>query len=163
MLSFFFFFLSIRRPPRSTRTDTLFPYTTLFRSASFLGRSVRKRHVEALEERLRLLIGPRGRTDHDVHATDRIDLVVVDFGKNDLLLQPERIVAVAVEALARQTAEVAYPRQRHHHQPVDKLVHPLATQRYLGADAHALAQLEVGDGLLGARHHRLLADRKSVV
>src|SRR3546814_15022001 len=27
------FFLLIRRPPRSTRTDTLFPYTTLFRSA----------------------------------------------------------------------------------------------------------------------------------
>src|SRR3546814_3769406 len=26
-----FFFLMIRRPPRSTRTDTLFPYTTLFR------------------------------------------------------------------------------------------------------------------------------------
>src|SRR3546814_15497717 len=30
--SLFFFFLMIRRPPRSTRTDTLFPYTTLFRS-----------------------------------------------------------------------------------------------------------------------------------
>src|SRR3546814_5018925 len=28
----FVFFLMIRRPPRSTRTDTLFPYTTLFRS-----------------------------------------------------------------------------------------------------------------------------------
>src|SRR3546814_13215474 len=28
----FFFFLMIRRPPSSTRTDTLFPYTTLFRS-----------------------------------------------------------------------------------------------------------------------------------
>src|SRR3546814_11326014 len=27
-----FFFLMIRRPPRSTRTDALFPYTTLFRS-----------------------------------------------------------------------------------------------------------------------------------
>src|SRR3546814_2206970 len=27
-----FYFLMIRRPPRSTRTDTLFPYTTLFRS-----------------------------------------------------------------------------------------------------------------------------------
>src|SRR3546814_11875462 len=27
-----FFFLMIRRPPRATRTDTLFPYTTLFRS-----------------------------------------------------------------------------------------------------------------------------------
>src|SRR3546814_5506341 len=29
-----FFFLMIRRPPRSTRTDTLFPYTTLFRSGA---------------------------------------------------------------------------------------------------------------------------------
>src|SRR3546814_20594955 len=28
------FFLMIRRPPRSTRTDTLFPYTTLFRSTA---------------------------------------------------------------------------------------------------------------------------------
>src|SRR3546814_20180363 len=33
-----FFFLMIRRPPRSTRTDTLFPYTTLFRSG------LKKRH-----------------------------------------------------------------------------------------------------------------------
>src|SRR3546814_3903205 len=31
-ITLFFFFLMIRRPPRSTRTDTLFPYTTLFRS-----------------------------------------------------------------------------------------------------------------------------------
>src|SRR3546814_11428664 len=32
LLIYLFFFLMIRRPPRSTRTDTLFPYTTLFRS-----------------------------------------------------------------------------------------------------------------------------------
>src|SRR3546814_599546 len=32
LLTSYFFFLMIRRPPRSTRTDTLFPYTTLFRS-----------------------------------------------------------------------------------------------------------------------------------
>src|SRR3546814_12660247 len=31
------FFLMIRRPPRSTRTDTLFPYTTLFRSKGMRG------------------------------------------------------------------------------------------------------------------------------
>src|SRR3546814_20587720 len=31
-----FFFLMIRRPPRSTRTDTLFPYTTLFRSIALV-------------------------------------------------------------------------------------------------------------------------------
>src|SRR3546814_20018848 len=35
----YIFFLMIRRPPRSTRTDTLFPYTTLFRSNSRLARS----------------------------------------------------------------------------------------------------------------------------
>src|SRR3546814_12053277 len=35
--TYFVFFLMIRRPPRSTRPYTLFPYTTLFRSA---GRSV---------------------------------------------------------------------------------------------------------------------------
>src|SRR3546814_10098366 len=34
---FLFFFLCLRRPPRSTRTDTLFPYTTLFRSPQFSG------------------------------------------------------------------------------------------------------------------------------
>src|SRR3546814_3617995 len=34
ILCFVLFFLMIRRPPRSTRTDTLFPYTTLFRSTS---------------------------------------------------------------------------------------------------------------------------------
>src|SRR3546814_11266729 len=35
-LCFLFFFLMIRRPPRSTRTDTLFPYTTLFRSRGMI-------------------------------------------------------------------------------------------------------------------------------
>src|SRR3546814_21039564 len=37
-------FLMIRRPPRSTRTDTLFPYTTLFRSNPD---NVHSRHVRA--------------------------------------------------------------------------------------------------------------------
>src|SRR3546814_16067493 len=36
MYRVFLFFLMIRRPPRSTRTDTLFPYTTLFRSHRIL-------------------------------------------------------------------------------------------------------------------------------
>src|SRR3546814_13008394 len=46
LLSFFFFFLMIRRPPRSTRTDTLFPYTTLFRS-----RTVQQPHQHQIAER----------------------------------------------------------------------------------------------------------------
>src|SRR3546814_10781383 len=49
----FLFFLMIRRPPRSTRTDTLFPYTTLFRSRlrlsvpSFAARFQRDRKCRA--------------------------------------------------------------------------------------------------------------------
>src|SRR3546814_14164944 len=44
---FCFFFLMIRRPPRSTRTDTLFPYTTLFRSTAYghMSRFVKGQHV----------------------------------------------------------------------------------------------------------------------
>src|SRR3546814_11749556 len=38
-----FVFVMIRRPPRSTRTDTLFPYTTLFRSPEIPVRTVRNR------------------------------------------------------------------------------------------------------------------------
>src|SRR3546814_6634805 len=44
------FFLFIRRPPRSTRTDTLFPYTTLFRSWS--ARSTARPEVSAAHQKL---------------------------------------------------------------------------------------------------------------
>src|SRR3546814_8256065 len=45
-----FFFLMIRRPPRSTRTDTLFPYTTLFRSSERPRQSAHRGHVEEQED-----------------------------------------------------------------------------------------------------------------
>src|SRR3546814_20481117 len=48
-LSYGFFFLMIRRPPRSTRTDTLFPYTTLFRSAP--GSPHRRRRADPVPPR----------------------------------------------------------------------------------------------------------------
>src|SRR3546814_12108235 len=51
-----FVVLMIRRPPRSTRTDTLFPYTTLFRSAfrAFLAcRIHRVRHGASTTHRQR--------------------------------------------------------------------------------------------------------------
>src|SRR3546814_20312264 len=57
-----FFVLRIRRPPRSTRTDTLFPYTTLFRSVereleAAFGRFPRgvSRHAAACEDARPLL------------------------------------------------------------------------------------------------------------
>src|SRR3546814_973997 len=46
-----FVFLMIRRPPRSTRTDTLFPYTTLFRSLCALFGFSRRRRAAAEQRR----------------------------------------------------------------------------------------------------------------
>src|SRR3546814_8227418 len=67
------FFLIIRRPPRSTRTDTLFPYTTLFRS---------DRHPAALLRR---------QSKIDQHA-DRADADPVQGLQNprQLRLHPDR-------------------------------------------------------------------------
>src|SRR3546814_7327246 len=70
-----FFFLMIRRPPRSTRTDTLFPVTTLFRSARDAAARPRLDRQAGLcpfdrgaaDERLALLSDPcdqRSRTYH---------------------------------------------------------------------------------------------------
>src|SRR3546814_15303736 len=62
---FFCFFLMIRRPPRSTRTDTLFPYTTLFRSVHLRAGGQFGDHLalpgEAAEIRQGLLRDPRHR------------------------------------------------------------------------------------------------------
>src|SRR3546814_8182144 len=59
----------IRRPPRSTRTDTLFPYTTLFRSFGHLGG---RALVESLH---RLLLGAeRGRRRLGRRGVDRREL-----------------------------------------------------------------------------------------
>src|SRR3546814_10562091 len=65
----------IRRPPRSTRTDTLFPYTTLFRSGSPVGQDVAgtagERHDADARSRERPEVGNRTGGDH--HVLDRVD------------------------------------------------------------------------------------------
>src|SRR3546814_2401149 len=58
----------IRRPPRSTRTDTLFPYATLFRSARF-DRLRRRGRDPARPRRRARSCGGRGRT---ARAADRL-------------------------------------------------------------------------------------------
>src|SRR3546814_17704792 len=71
-LLFYFFFLRIRRPPRSTRTDTLFPYTTLFRS-----------HVgDAVAQR-----APRRHVERPTWIDDR---GTCEEEKKELVVQPER-------------------------------------------------------------------------
>src|SRR6266542_1177394 len=120
-------------------------------------------HAQMREQRACLFFRP-GRGHHrDVHAPNLVHLVEYDLREDHLLLQPEVVVAAAVEALGRYALEVPDPRERHVHQPVEELVHPRAAQRHLAADGHVLAQLEVRDGLLCPSDHGLLSrDRLQV-
>ena len=93
----------------------------------------------------------------DVHAADLVDLVVLDLGEDDLLLQTEAVVAAAVEGVGGDAAEVTHAGQRHVEQAVEELPHAVLTQGDLGADGHALTELEVRDGLLGDGRDGLLA------
>src|SRR3546814_12340292 len=62
----------IRLPPRSTRTDTLFPYTTLFRSAQCPGIDAgRLVIVEIIADAVR--VEPRPRLLHRVAVADAVD------------------------------------------------------------------------------------------
>src|SRR3546814_2746912 len=56
------FFLMLRRPPRSTRTDTLFPYTTLCRS--YLAHAQRKRRTASAEPEIKP--APQHRDRHQI-------------------------------------------------------------------------------------------------
>src|SRR3546814_19007127 len=87
----------IRRPPRSTRTDTLFPYTTLFRSVD---QADDRRVVLAFEQ----VGGGRDVLDQGVEAAVHVELVDrvagVDAGVGVDLRQ------AAVERAVRQALDV---------------------------------------------------------
>src|SRR5690554_478574 len=116
-----------------------------------------EREAEGLEQGLGLLVGLRGGGDGDIHSTDRIDLVVVDFREDDLFLHTHVEVAAAIERLRRNAAEVAHPRQRDVDQPVKELVHPGPAQGHLAADRPAVTDLERGHRHARLGDHRLLA------
>src|SRR3954463_1783105 len=115
-----------------------------------------ERETEGGEEGARLVVGLRGGVDGDVHATERVDLVVIDLRENDLLLDAERVVAAPVEGAIRHAAEVADARDRDVHQTVEELVHAGAAQRDHAADGEIGAHLEVRDRLPRLGYHRLL-------
>src|SRR3546814_14774087 len=86
------FFLMIRLPPRSTRTDTLFPYTTLFRSRHIVERVERRlaRHLPVAAEHLPLIFATPDRlaevarlheavTRRDAAVGSHHDFLVVGF------------------------------------------------------------------------------------
>src|SRR3546814_13996366 len=94
----FFFFLMIRQPPRSTRTDTLFPYTTLFRSARC--RSIAL--IKSDQRELRVSAGPPGERRRYQHPIilQRVGLLV-------------RVPYDADDPPGERTASIEWTRQVH--------------------------------------------------
>src|SRR3546814_3072583 len=89
----------LRRPPKSTRTDTRFPYSTLFRSLT----AVRERVQATGEElggRLRLLVGKPGLDGHS-NGAEQVAVRARDAGfeviYQGIRLTPEQIVAARSE------------------------------------------------------------------
>src|SRR3546814_8459545 len=72
------FFLMIRRPPRSTRTDTLFPYTTLFRSSPATWSSPRRCCGPAPRGRRRRG-GGRNRVRSEEHTSELQSLMRISY------------------------------------------------------------------------------------
>src|SRR3546814_13980479 len=76
LLDIVFFFLMIRRPPRSTRTDTLFPYTTLFRS-HLLSRPVTRADQRHVRSRIRCPADCRQRSEE--HTSELQSLMRISY------------------------------------------------------------------------------------
>src|SRR3546814_14637275 len=72
----------IRRPPRSTRTDTLFPYTTLFRSARVFHRQHLARPAQQLGDQVERVLRPQ--RDQDLVRL-RLDAAARQHAGADLL------------------------------------------------------------------------------
>src|ERR1700721_2863861 len=95
-----------------------------------------------------MLVVARRRGDGDVHATNLIDLVVLNLGENDLLLDTQAVVAAAVEGTGADAAEIPDARNRNAHETIEELVHAVAAQGHLAADRPPVSDLECGHGLL---------------
>src|SRR3546814_4218983 len=83
----------LRRPPRSTRTYTLFPYTTLFRAVSTICRCTAPFDHQLRERASRIAAHPRKGPDYVVHGV--LDLIVDHYftviqGIGDQVLMMER-------------------------------------------------------------------------
>src|SRR6202041_2842768 len=81
--------------------------------------SLPEREIECGQQCPSFVVESSGGAYRDVHAPRLARFVEVDFGENDVLLDAERIIAAAIEALRIEAAEVAHARQRHRHQAVD--------------------------------------------
>src|SRR5690606_37511762 len=115
-----------------------------------------EREAEGTEQSPTLVVRLSGGHDRDVEAADAVDLVLVDLVEDRLLGDTEGVVAVAVELVGVETAEVADARQRERQEAVEELPRAVTAEGDVRADRHALAQLELRDRLASLRDLRLL-------
>src|SRR3546814_4243735 len=114
------FFLMIRRPPRSTRTDTLFPYTTLFRS--------KHRAIDIFDHRMddRLRVNQHielvGRHGKEIFRLDQLKTLVRSEEHTSELQSLMRIsYAVFCLKKKRQNIQLLHSLHQHyHHLPTTK-------------------------------------------
>ena len=66
-----------------------------------------ERSAQSLQQLLALFVGLSGGNEADIHAADCIDLLEVDLGEDDLLLDAACKVASTVKTVAVDAAEVA--------------------------------------------------------
>src|SRR5438067_9354047 len=97
---------------------------------------LRKRHAEPAQERQALLVRLRRGRDRDVEAANLLNVVVVDLGEDDLLVDAERVVAATVERSRVEAPEVTDAGQCDRDETVQKLVHARTAQRHARADRH---------------------------
>src|SRR3954454_23051934 len=93
-----------------------------------------ERHAEPGEERVRVRVACGAGCYGDVEAADVGDRVVVDLRKNDLLADPERVVAASVERAGVEPTEVADAWKRDRDETVEELPHARAAERDAGTD-----------------------------
>src|ERR1700761_8025440 len=106
------FFSSARLAAYCATSFSRFLFRLIWLVFAMAASVIREGELEALEKRLGFLVGLRRGVENDIHAPNRLPLVVVDFQEHDVLLKAHGVVAAAIEALGVDAAEVAYARQR---------------------------------------------------
>src|SRR4051794_29494193 len=93
-----------------------------------------EREAELAEQLPALVVVRGGGDQRDVHTARPVDPVDVDLAEHRLLVEPEGVVAVAVELLGVEATEVADTRQGERQQAVEELPHAVAAKGDLRAD-----------------------------
>src|SRR5271156_2799390 len=102
--------------------------------------SIPERKFERRQQRFAFVVAFSSSSNRDIHTAQGVNLVVVDFGENDLFLDAKIEIAAPIKRLARDAAKVADAWHRDVDQTVEEFVHTrtaqcdLATNRLSGAN-----------------------------